>query len=314
MMRPTVTAEHAGPATHSRTYPAQSAPRTLGGITVGKAPSIKELEEKDAEFRAYLNNLEADLDGRAQKAKDAMGAEIVKFYENNHYDDNKQFVSGQNTDFMHTAEFNMDNVKKIVDAISDAVFAGTGKTPSGADVDKKTVAEAGVALEKEAVKMAELELYIAGKVFDVLSAIVLSFGANTSISYSSTYKTEPLGFGLQLFTTVAASSYKSSSFFHDEYISQYLYLYDVRFSVKQAQAEATMGVLKAYENQLDTFESLLTKLGDQLDAGKITLEAYTNLLDTYMNFIKKFKTEIDNLKATEVADAAAAAAIGGSLS
>lgn len=262
---------------------------------MGKSPSIADLEAKDNAFRDYLNNLETQLNQQAATAKTEMEASITKFYADNKYDDAKAFVSGQNTDFMHTSEFSMQNVKNVIDAISAAVFAGSA-VPPGTSVNADAVQAADKALGKEVGAMANLELYIAGKVFDVLSNVILSFGSSTSISYSASSKSESLGFGLQLFSTVAASSYQSQSFFNNEYINQYLYMYDVRFSVKQAQVEATMGLVQAYENQLATFEDLLNKLADQLDQGSITLAQYSDTSTQYQNFIDRYKEKIDSLK------------------
>lgn len=262
---------------------------------MGKSPSIQDLEAKDNAFRDYLSNLEKQLDAQAAAAKTAMEAAITDFYTKNKYDDAKEFVSGQNTDFVHTKEFSLQNVKNIIDAISAAVFAGSA-VPSGASVNKDAVQAADKALGKEVGAMANLELYIAGKVFDVLSNVILSFGSSTQMSYTSSTKSESLGFGMQLFTSVAASSYQSQSFFNNEFINQYLYMYDVRFSVAQAQEEAAMGIVQAYENQLATFEDLLNKLADQLDQGAITLDQYTTTSQAYEDFIDKYKAKIDALK------------------
>lgn len=263
---------------------------------MGSSPKIADLQAADDNFRNYLNSIEQQLQAESDTAVKKMQGDIAAFYTYNHYDDAKQFGSGQNTDFLHEQEFSLDNLKKVIDSISAAVFSGA-PVPEGASVNKDAVAAADNQLGSEVGAMSNLELYIAGKVFDVLSNVVLSFGTGSSFTFSSSTKTESLGFGMQMFTCVSASSYQSHSFFSNEYISQYLYIYDVRFSVKQAQAEAELGLVQAYENQLAVFEDLLNKLGDELDQGAISLDAYQTTSDKYQSYIDQFHTKIDSLKA-----------------
>lgn len=262
---------------------------------MGHSPSIEELQAKDDQFRKYLSTLEADLDQKASAAAEKMRTEVDTFYSDNAYHDAKAFVSGQNTDFLHEKEFSLENLKKVVDGISAAVFAGAA-VPPGATTNKDGVQAADAALGSTVGAMSNLELYIAGKVFEVLSNVVLSFGTGSSVTYTSSTKSASLGFGLQMFTSVAASSYQSHSFFTNEYISQYLYMYEVRFSVAQAQTEAKMGLVQAYENQLTNFEQLLDKLGDSLTKGDIDLNAYAKTADQLQELIDRFQEKIDSLK------------------
>jgi hypothetical protein len=228
---------------------------------MGKSATIEDLQKNDAAFRTYLDGIEKDLATQSDAAQQKMRTDIDDFYTKNGYDDAKRFTDGKNVDFMHQSEFTMDNLKKVIDAVSSAVFAGA-QPPAGSTVNEDAVKAADKALGPEVGAMANLELYIAGKVFDVLSNIIISFGTGTEVSFSSSTKSESLGYGIQMFTAVTASSYRSHSFFNNEYISQYLYCYDVRFSVKQAQSEAKMGIVQAYQNQLAVFEDLLTKLAE----------------------------------------------------
>lgn len=269
---------------------------------MGSSPKIEDLQKKDDEFRAYLNSIETDLKDRSADADKKMQADIDTFYTKNGYDDQKAFGSGRNHDFIHEAEFSMDNLKKVIDQVSSAVFAGAA-VPSGASVNQKAVEGAAKDLGPEVGAMANLELYIAGKVFDVLSNIIISFGAGTKVSYSSSTKSESLGYGIQMFTAVSASSYQSHSFFTNEYISQYLYAYDVRFSLKQAQSEAKMGIVQAYENQLAVFEHKLTQLAQQLDEGTIDIDAYGTASEKYNKYIEAYRDKINSLNAAALAAA-----------
>ena len=267
---------------------------------MGQSPKIASLQEKDTEFRKYLDTLEKELDGKAADAAQKLQSTITDFYKDNHYDDAKAFVSGRNIDFLHEAEFSLDNLKKVIDSVSGAVFGGAA-APKGADVNKDAVANADKELGKEVGAIANLELYIAGKVFEVMSDVVLSFGTGASLTYTSDTKTESLGFGMQMFASVAASSYQAHGFFEKQYISQYLFMYDVRFSLEQAQTEVTIGLVQAYQGQLAVFEDLLTKLADKLDEGKISLDAYASQSDKLQEYIDKFAAKVKELKILEAA-------------
>ncbi|MBV6703507.1 hypothetical protein [Kitasatospora aureofaciens] len=265
---------------------------------MGTSPSIETLQAKDDQFRQYLQTLEQDLTQKASAAKEKMHAEIETFYSHNKYDDAKVFVSGENIDFLHEKEFTLDNLKKVIDGIGAAVFSGAAP-PKGSTVTAKNVEDADKALGKEIGAMANLELYIAGKVFDVVSNTVLSFGTGTSMTYTTATKTESLGFGLQMFASTSASSYDGQSFFKNEYISQYLYMYEVRFSVKQAQSEAAMGLVQAYENQLAVFEEMLNKLGDQLADGTVSWDAYGTTSEKLQIYMDEFQRKIGALKSVD---------------
>ena len=262
---------------------------------MGKSPSIQDLEAKEDAFRAYLQKLETELQQKSAAVGQQVQAEVNKFYTDNKYTDAKDLVSGQNFDFVHQQEFSLANMKAIVDSISKAVFAG-GTPPSGAAVDSSGTKAAADALGPEVGQMANLELYIAGQVFDVLSNVILSFGTSTAVTFNTNLQSKSLGYGLQMFTAVSADSYQSTSFFHNDYIYEYLYLYDVKFSVQQAQSETKQTLVELYEDQIAVFkqreEALLTQLGN----GSLTVEAYTTTNAAYDALIAAAQAKLGALK------------------
>lgn len=261
---------------------------------MGKSPSIADLEKQEDDFRAYIQKLEAELSSKASTAKADLQKTIEQFYSSNNYDDAKDFVSGENYDFMQKSEFSLANLKGIVDAISKAIFAGAAP-PSGADVNTESVADASKALGQEVAEIADLELYIAGKAFDVLSAVILSFGTTDTLAFSTSIKSESLGYGLQLFTTIASESYTSHSFFNNNEIYEYLYIYDVKFSEKQAKVEIDQTLVQLYQNQIATFTSKVDDLLSQLENGTISPEAYQSLSDIYQTLIDKTTAKVKEL-------------------
>jgi hypothetical protein len=262
---------------------------------MGKSKSIAELEKQEDDFRQYLNKLQTELANKAASAKTDLQKTIDKFYGDNHYDDAKDLVSGENTHFEQSSEFSLANLKSIIDAISKTVFAGAA-APTGTDVNKEGVEKATKDLGAAVGKVTDLELYIAGKAFDVLSQTILSFGASNSLTFSSATKSEALGYGLQLFTVVAADSYKSTSFFNNQDINEYLYIYDVKFSLKQSKAEMTETLVESYENQIVAFTDMVNKQLEKLEQGTITPEQYQAVSDTYQSMIDRVQAQVDKLK------------------
>ncbi|SDJ16845.1 hypothetical protein SAMN05444157_2073 [Frankineae bacterium MT45] len=262
---------------------------------MGMSPSIQKLEANEKEFRDYLAQLQADLANKSAAESAKLKDKITQFYADNKYTDAKDLVSGMNYDFMHQAEFSLENMQSIIDAISKSVFAN-GKSPDGAKVSKDGTAAAASSLGPEVGEMANLELYIAGQVFDVLSSVILSFGTSTTINFNTNIQSKPLGYGMQMFTAVAADSYEAQAFFDKEYIHEYLYLYDVRFSAQQAKAEMTQTLIELYEDQLAAFKAREEDLLDQLVKKTLTDAAYATSNAIYDKLIDAVEKKVEQLK------------------
>lgn len=267
---------------------------TSKGQNMGKSPSIQDLEKSESEFRSYLHQLETQLATKAGDVQGKLKAEIDGFYKGSGYTDAKDLTSGLNYDFMQEQSFSMDNLKAIIDAISQAVFTGS-QPPAGAKVDPHGVDAAKKALGPAIGKMENLELYIAGQVFDVLSSIVLSFGSSSALTFDMNLQNKPLGYGMQLFTAVSADSYRSTSFFHNEYIYEYLYMYSVKFSVAQAQSEVKQTLVELYQDQISIFTQREEDLLKQLESGKLTAAAYTTASAAFDTLIAATKKKVDEL-------------------
>lgn len=267
---------------------------------MGKSPTIAELEAKEDSFRAYLAKLQGELEQKSAAVAKEVADEITDFYAKNKFTDAVDLVSGQNYDFIHEQEFSLANMKNIIDAISKAVFAGGG-SPSGASVSEDGTKAAAAALGPEVGQMANLELYIAGQVFDVLSNVILSFGTSTAVTFNTNLQSKPLGYGLQLFTAVSADSYQSTSFFNNDYIYEYLYLYNVKFSVEQAKSEVQQTLVELYQDQIAVFAQREEALLTGLENGTLTAAAYASANAAFDTLIAASKAKIDSLKADKAA-------------
>ena len=246
---------------------------------MGKSKSIAELEQNEDLYRDYLTKLQDVLEKRAQTQIDTMLKQANDYYQTNGWE-YKEFINGKNVDFLQRSEWSLDNVKHIIDAIAKSVFGGGGgNLPDGVTV--QSVEELGASL----AEMANLELYIAGRAFELISGIVESFGSSSSVSFNGSTRSTPLGNGFHLFASVVCDSYKSKSFFKDEEIYEYLYVYEIRFSEGEAKEQAQIGLTKLYEDQIATFELKTEDLLKQLEEDAITPEQYHTTSSIYQDLI-----------------------------
>lgn len=249
---------------------------------MGQSPSIKQMAEKEDEYRSYLAKLRAELKKRSGEMTADLDKNVENFYKQNSWT-KTGFITGENADFVHEAEWSLKNVKNIIDQIGKAVFDSAGKLPEGVTVQKSD------AVSKALGAMEGLEVYIAGKVFAVLSGIVESFGSATEITFTTGYKDEPIGNGFHLFASVAEDSYTSHDFFNNEKIIEYLYVYRVYFSQDEAKKQGNIMLTQLYEDQIQTFSTKVEELLTKLTNGKLTPEQYQAQVQIYNTLIEGAK-------------------------
>jgi hypothetical protein len=267
---------------------------------MGMSPSIQDLENRDEAFCDYLQELQTNLQVRSGEVDAQQQAMINSFYSDNKYTDAQDLVSGQNFDFIDAQEFSLANLKSTVDAVSAAVFAG-GNTPAGAKVNDAGQQAAAAKLGPEVGGMANLELYMAGQVFDVLSNVVLSFGTSTEITFNTALQSKSLGYGLQLFVAVSAQSFQSPNFFDNNYFYGYRHVYDVKFSGQQADADPSQALITLYEDQIAAFKQREEGLLNQLESGDITAQVYASAEAAYDALIAACQAELQALRAKTTA-------------
>jgi len=294
---------------------------------MGHSPSIQELRDKQQEVDKYLDSLKEKLSGQAKSATDALQQQIKTFYSQNNWA-NTIFVSATHYDFMQQKDWSLSNVKAIIDTISLAVFGdpnapsggkssggGTGSAnggssstlPSGQSTlktgDNVNITDP-VRLAMDA--MGGLEVYIASKIFDIISGVIESFGTSTSVDFQNDTKSESLGNGFQLFITVAKEGYQSSEFFDNEFIQTYMYTYEVHYSHDQAVNEGDMTALPAEINlYVTSIQKLTAKLAAELDLlmnGNIDQQQYQSQTDLYNKMLVDNQTKLNALQSKKAAE------------
>jgi len=87
---------------------------------------------------------------------------------------------------------------------------------------------------------------------------------------------------------VVENAYSSKSFFSNETIIQNLFLFEVRFSIKEGKAMSKLSDLQAYENQKQSMRNQLTKI----DAA---VEKLDPTADDFLTSLAKFASISDVL-------------------
>jgi hypothetical protein len=108
---------------------------------MGHSPSIKELQQKEDQFRTYLQKIQKELETRAAEYEDKMNAGIDKFYTQSNWKP-ESYISGRNIDFMQASSWSMDNIKAVIDAVAKVVVGG-GKPPEGVTITPPKVRRLG---------------------------------------------------------------------------------------------------------------------------------------------------------------------------
>jgi len=270
---------------------------------MGNSASINDLAKTDEDFQKWIAQKKKELNDESNELNGIQEKSIKSYNNINGYTDSTLVLSGTSNDFMQEEDWSLANLKAVVDTIGKTIFGlDNGPTVAGAKVNKeagKNTADAIIKAEPSLGKggdgVKNLEMYIASKVFEILSGVLLNFGHSTNLSYAHSYKSKPLGYGLQLFCTVAGASYQSRSFFTKKNIFQYLYIYELRYSATQALAEGSRSAVKRFTDQIATFSKQAENLLNEVTDGSMTGEQYLEQVAIYNVIIQRAQDGLKNL-------------------
>ncbi|MBW4649803.1 MAG: hypothetical protein KME06_14090 [Kastovskya adunca ATA6-11-RM4] len=257
---------------------------------MGHSPTIQEMQAKEDKYRQYIQYLEEELRKRADSYEEEQNKTISSYYEENNWD-KQNFISGKNVDFLHEKDWSLNNLKTVIERVTKAIFGGN-KPPEGVIIEKPE--DVG----KNVVKMANRELYIAGKTFEVLTGILDTFGNKSSMTFSAYSQVMPIVPGITLFATVVADSYKAREYFNNEQIYQYFYIYEVKYSFKQAASSEALEDIQLYSNLLVSFREKLEDLGNQYAENQLDEDQFEERSDKVQKFIDQYEVKINELSQT----------------
>jgi hypothetical protein len=255
---------------------------------MGSSPSIKQLQEKQAEFDNYRKKLQTELSAETTKTVESMEAEVKKYYSENSWKGDA-YMAGRSYDFMQASEWSLANVKAILESISKAMLGQQSNPPSGVTITPSEAAKAALK------GMENMELYLVGKAFQIIAGVIESFGSATEVKFKSETIHKPLGNGFHLFLAVSQNSYRSKDFLNNESIYEYLYIYQVRFSHEEALEQAEISLTELYENEITVFKERIERILKSFEKEEVTPKQYKEFHAEYQEMIKSSEALLKQL-------------------
>lgn len=240
---------------------------------MGQSNTIEQQAKLNTRIQAYVDQMRADLDKSLAAETVALNARVKEHYSK--YGDDALMIASSYRHLTTTSEWSLKSINTMIDSCRTAIFGG--KLPDGA---KKDTPKAEVT---EAIKaMSNLDLLIANAAFDAVQALLSSVGSTTSTSISVKSDEKMLAPGMTLFITVVENSYHRKEFFSDETVIQNLFLFEVRFSIKEGKAMSKLSDLQAYENQKQSMRNQLLKVDDAVGKLDPTKDDYLTTLTKFL--------------------------------
>lgn len=251
---------------------------------MGQSNTIEEQQKKNTEFQKYVDTMRADLNKSQVEQATELDKRIKAHYSK--YSDDASLISSSYQHLTTVSEWSLASVNVMIDSCRKAIFGG--KLPDGAKKDTPT-AEVNVAIQA----MTNLDLLIANAAFDAIQGLLTSAGSKTETGISIKTDEKLLAPGMTLFITVMENSYNRKDFFSNESIIQTLFLFDVRFSIKEGKAVSKLNDLQAYENQKQTLRNQLQKVDKECDKLDPSADNYLTLLAKFTGISDTLNTRLD---------------------
>jgi hypothetical protein len=267
-------------------------------LIMGKSPTIQDQAEKNKEFQDYIDGQSKALQAMVTSAMNDTASTIQKYYSDSKIDDATSLISGQYYHLSTITEWSLDNVSKIIDAVQSSVF---GKTPAPTGSTANTQSSE---VSTNLAKMADMTTLVTTAAFNCIQGILVTLNNTTSTSLTKQSDVKEIIPGLTLFITIIENTYSSSSFLNNESISQTGYVYDCRFSTKQAGAIASFQQVQALISEEAASQVQITKVNTAIealdpvadDSYDTKLARFQKLLDGFNDAVAKTQAKIKLLQ------------------
>lgn len=247
---------------------------------MGISSDLVDLAARNDAFKHYLDTLRAQLDSQAAGDRNTLDTNLRVFYDHNGFHDAVLLVTGTESQIQLTGTFSTDDLKRSLEG------AGVANSP------------ARVVLADSGLSLTELWPLDVTRILDVIDGMVPDLSSANATSFSTAYRTAPLGFGQQLFVVVAMSTRQSPDFFFGKPLTLAQVTYEVRVSAEQAKSEVTMGVLTAYVAMQTEIEGKLAALAEDFTANRIDLDTYRKREQALQHVLDELQRVIDSLRAS----------------
>lgn len=258
---------------------------------MGKSKAIKSAEQLNAEFQAYLLEIQKSLKDRAKTQTEEFSYKVEEFYKSSNFD-KYMIMSGESIDFRQMHEFNLDQISAAIKSITDTVFTGKSKGEGTTEQTQEKV--------KTILDYKELAIKTAtGVVMAALDAFKLS----TNITYETHYVAESICPGLTLHLLISTDSYHRGGIFNNDVIIETVLNYQLVFSYGKGQTEMDISYLDKRINYILSLTNKLTDMEEKISNYMMdpsipleTVDAYVKRAKMLSDMLEKARQEIEDLK------------------
>lgn len=220
---------------------------------MGKTQSIQKEAEQNHEFQNYLNSLHDELE---KKCDVDFNKRIANFYDTTQYDRNP-IATDTRWDFRQESAFEPARISNFVyDAVKSIISGGASDTP-------------GV-LAKGIGMLASYESVVASVTSSIVLATMNIFSTSIKVNYFEQYSDSAICPGVTLHILTFADSFQHSDYFNNEIIVETGVRYELSFSEKKAQVEATMANMIGLVETIREYNEAVSKLDHKIAEGALT--------------------------------------------
>ncbi len=267
---------------------------------MGKSKSIEQQIKEDKRNQEFLDELQKKLQEDSAAAVAEIDARVQEFYEDRPEKwDHSPFILGEQTDYQLSSSWSLANLSEIVNKVADAVMGTVigkdTKLPEGieADPDANDVAEVGGFTK-------DMRLMVATNCFNLLSGILNSFGATNSVMIKQASQNVPIGQGLRIFAHVAMRNTKNKSFFHEQVVNSYMFVFQVVYSLDEFKQQAEQTLVAQYERTLNALNIASERVYNEFVSANITIEQYMDTSDRLELRTKEVINKINSINSDAV--------------
>ena len=218
---------------------------------MGKSKSIKELDDQNKEFQAYLQDIQSQLQTRYKDDLAKFDANVKAFYGEEKYKNVVTITMAERYDFRQVGEVTLDNIKKVIDSVVETVFPGDGSSKDLTD-DAQKAMESVKNYKDVAAELAKVV------VFAALDAFTISSELKTGCEFSS----ESICPGVTMHLMVANDSYRDKNWFNNAEIVQTCIKYALVFSYDLAMAEVDIEFIQSKIAEMREWDAAVAELGN----------------------------------------------------
>jgi len=260
------------------------------------------MANKNAAFQEYIDVQIDAMNAAATTAQADMDAAIAQFYKDGAWDDAQPVVSGSYQQLDTASSWSLDPVIAMIDAVYAAMSGGPAAPPARSSPFK--ACGAGTKIQTPIPGMSNLKgtfmsAAIPAAAFAVIENILAGFASSTNTMIARNFSEKTLAPGLMLFVTVIENQYHSSDFFSGEAIIQILYIFNARYSVKQAgavrganQVQLLVAQQAAFEQRAVEVSDLIARLDVTRDDYQVALRQLQKILDLLNDYIDRLQKKI----------------------